>query len=400
MLDVRKLPTMFDIAIKFGVQSALLTLAVPGFLSYRVKVLTAAYTAPISADAIGRTQQVDSVTIPDRAACPQCSVVFNRIATITPKETDSVLPLGVPPVVRTSAGQYFVGARDRIILYDAAGSFVHAFGRTGIGPGELRNVSRLELGAADSLLVFQTAGRFSVFSPEGSYVRDVVQPGFFGRTVPLTSEYLLFNGQVQTQTGAGYPMHILRADGTIAKSLSVGPPIWDPRCKTCSDRLVGVAGTTGSFWAAWMTQPRLERWSIAGQLEQVIVIDAAWFPKQTADVPESQQYKAVPAGTKLTADVVAALSRNITIPPGPLDISITDNGLILYRASGRREGERRLTTIDVIDPVRKELVTSASISGVSKLLPGGYAIGQRKTDLGLILMDVWKVELRRPSRQD
>ncbi|MDX1394917.1 MAG: hypothetical protein R3195_11010 [Gemmatimonadota bacterium] len=63
---------------------------------------------------------------------------------------------------------------DEIRVYSPDGIFQHSFGSQGEGPGEFRQVFRVWLGAADTLIVGDYRPyRFSFFTPEGEYIRSV-----------------------------------------------------------------------------------------------------------------------------------------------------------------------------------------------------------------------------------
>lgn len=76
--------------------------------------------------------------------------------------------------VATTEGRLAVanaGSR-QILVFDTAGSLLQRIGRDGEGPGEFRSLSSVHYVRGDSLLTFDSRlQRFSVFSPEGSYVR-------------------------------------------------------------------------------------------------------------------------------------------------------------------------------------------------------------------------------------
>jgi len=78
--------------------------------------------------------------------------------------------------IRVNSQGGFVVANDgesQVLLYNRDGTLARAFGRSGEGPGEFRQITSMDLGADDSILVFDRAlQRISVFSSNGTYARS------------------------------------------------------------------------------------------------------------------------------------------------------------------------------------------------------------------------------------
>lgn len=80
----------------------------------------------------------------------------------------------VADALRLADGRIVVGSggSNDIRIYDPAGTHLRTVGRSGGGPGEYQNVSGLERGPADSLLVLDRAARrVSVLDAHGEYAR-------------------------------------------------------------------------------------------------------------------------------------------------------------------------------------------------------------------------------------
>lgn len=76
---------------------------------------------------------------------------------------------------RLSDGRLFAVDRDlrRISYYTDRGDFISSIGRHGDGPGEFRSIENAEVGAGDTLYIFDASHRrVTVLSPEGEHVRD------------------------------------------------------------------------------------------------------------------------------------------------------------------------------------------------------------------------------------
>jgi len=82
----------------------------------------------------------------------------------------------VVDAARLSDGRIVVanGGSHELRFYDEPGAYVSAAGREGGGPGEFREISGLEVGADDSIYVFdRPSQRVSIFDARGELARDI-----------------------------------------------------------------------------------------------------------------------------------------------------------------------------------------------------------------------------------
>jgi hypothetical protein len=85
----------------------------------------------------------------------------------------------VVDAARLSDGRIVVadGSSHELRFYDERGAYVSAVGREGGGPGEFREISGLEVGADDSIYVFDwSSQRVSIFDARGELARDFGVP--------------------------------------------------------------------------------------------------------------------------------------------------------------------------------------------------------------------------------
>ncbi len=62
----------------------------------------------------------------------------------------------------------------RLLVFDATGAFVRALGRSGAGPGELRNIVSVAVTKGDSISTYDAAlRRLSIWHPDAGFVRHV-----------------------------------------------------------------------------------------------------------------------------------------------------------------------------------------------------------------------------------
>jgi len=82
----------------------------------------------------------------------------------------------VAGVARSQSGEIVVldgGMRSRLTVLSSSGEFLRTIGRNGEGPGEFGWVTSVQIGANDSLFVFDAGRqRLLVFSPDGIWVRS------------------------------------------------------------------------------------------------------------------------------------------------------------------------------------------------------------------------------------
>ena len=123
----------------------------------------------------------------------------------------------------------------QIRIFSGDGTFERAFGSEGGGPGEFRNVFQLWVTAGDTLLVADYRPyRFSIFTPEGEFVR-VVEPDpmypntpesvapLADGTVVISEECCPFNGEPgEWQETEQHVVHHA-ADGSLIDTLAVLP---------------------------------------------------------------------------------------------------------------------------------------------------------------------------------
>lgn len=122
-----------------------------------------------------------------------------------------------------------------IRIFSADGTFEHAFGGEGGGPGEFRRVFQLWVTAGDTLVVGDyRPWRFSIFTPEGEFVRAVVPeplyPNVPSSMAPLANgTYLIADDDDSLPEAEGEwverKLHVVQhgADGALLDTLAVLP---------------------------------------------------------------------------------------------------------------------------------------------------------------------------------
>jgi hypothetical protein len=216
----------------------------------------------------------------------ECEIDITHIATI---EDSTGLLNDFVFLVQDAAGRFVVAKRlmDGIVVFDRNGTFVAQFGRRGNGPGEFQGAVAPLIGPGDTILVPDARlGRLTVLTPELELVRDLRMmktPDFV-----LSDGSLVLADQVGTRDAAGYPIHRLNADGSIARSFGTDTPQHRPDMRLLTTRVVGRA-TDGTVWAAAPGLYALERWDpFAGTRKQRVEVDAKWF-RPSKSYPSSME---------------------------------------------------------------------------------------------------------------
>ena len=119
--------------------------------------------------------------------------------------------------VRLTDGRIVVanGGTNELRFYDHMGRYLSTAGRTGEGPGEFRQLARLDAMRGDTLVVFDGAlRRISLFDAAGTFVRTFGLPAIDERTYPRPRGGVFADGSVlaYTERSAG-PGTVVREPG-------------------------------------------------------------------------------------------------------------------------------------------------------------------------------------------
>ena len=120
--------------------------------------------------------RLTTITAPPESL-PEWTLESVPLRVLTGAETgDETSFAFVGPVRFLSSGGLVVGdvASGRLLIYDATGRFVRALGRRGDGPGEMRRLASITVGAGDTLSTFDPSlRRLSVWHPETGFMKSV-----------------------------------------------------------------------------------------------------------------------------------------------------------------------------------------------------------------------------------
>ena len=288
-------------------------------------------------------------------------------------------------------GRYFVRAGfpvNRILAYDSEGDLESVWGRRGDGPGEYRSIGQLLMLHGDSLGVLdQINTRLTVLNTDGSVARTQRLPinPYPQRIVQLDDGTFVVAGGEHTAAASGYVMHLVRPDGSASPFIPAGMVLRSR--PSASQRRLAAAGMT--VWAARPDRYELIQYAADGTPLKVLKRGAGWFPDR-----ETEGVTSDPANN----------------PPAPylMDIHVDGEGFIWTMARladadwvphvvddlASIVDERRYDSIvEVVDPGRGLVLRSQRFPWAGQgFTNDGLAVSERKDDLGVTILDVWRLE--------
>lgn len=346
--------------------------------------------------------------IPDAVSCDECRLTWDVEVTLGTEDGSGSLP-GAPSFVTTdSQGRHWLSFPSTApMVFDSSGAFVQSVGRFGQGPGEfLRPVTAAPV--ADSVVVYDRAGRLMVFDPNLDHARSIRVP------VPAIEELWVRRwpdsvatlGWATAPNMVGLPWHELDVSGDEARvrgsfgaddgQLPLGAP----------DRLmreqVALDGDGGAWTVPGYGEYRIRRWTEPGEMEFALVREASWFPEGSdglsggPDVPPSPRI----VGIKQDAE---SLLWVIGLVPSPgweraweeAGIAALPEETAEVPVSAMPSMLRlRRTMIEVLDPETLTVVWREPVEAYAlSWLQDGRLSVYRETDEGFPFVDLVRVRL-------
>lgn len=355
----------------------------------------------------GASAQVQ-VAVSSVPSCAECKISLSRVTTLGPGGPRPWNDVVAPAVLRDHQGRYLVapsGDPAVVAVFDAKGRPLPELGRYGSGPGEFISVGWVLPGPGDSVFVLDRGNRrLSVYGPQLRFARSYpLAPVQVFRAASSGNGTVLLQGQSGTPQGAGQPLHFMSSSGKLLKSFGARVPILDP-LKSQTDQLREVSSDSkGSVWAARVNRYEIEEWSHNGELRRVLTNSPAWFVPWDANADDDR------AGRITLRTGIVALRVDSS---GLLWVFLTQPrpGAVAPRVRESRAGEegppppsyRELLqkyrlVIDVIDPRSNTLVASKALNDFFFVgTPSDVLFSLRAATDGEELIDIWRLELRRP----
>lgn len=340
---------------------------------------------PGAGPAAGPLQSARRLIVPAQS-CGSC-----RVTVGPPRELQANpdAPFAQAPVAlaRDRKGYYYLieEASDGIVsVFDSAGRFLRTLGRSGGGPGEFRVPETVLLDAHDSVHVIDTRGwQHTVLgpAPEWRYVRRTpVQPST--RVVLLSGGRLAINAELAAGNAAGMPLHLLSSQGVVERSFGAAGPL-DPKAHPWTRRRV-VAPSANGFWAAHVLSYAIERWSRDGKKLEELDREAPWFTPLEAPVFATSEHAPSPELVALREDASGRLWVLIVVAGpdwrrGLGTPSVKRGSVVGWTKLDHIPQLLFETVIEVIDPVRAELLASQRVPGLYPFFVGTNQIGGYRT---------------------
>jgi hypothetical protein len=275
-----------------------------------------------------------------------------------------------------------------VLVWDSTGRFVTALGKVGQGPGEFARRSLLLMTTqADSLIVRDGAGRWLVFDPDLQFTRLFAAAGMPGLTAHVTEAgHLLFSTPVPGGAPNGV-FHLSDGEARLLRSVegdrgTVGRSLRAPR--------VSAYAGGGEVWVAPAKGSGrgyvLERWTVDGELLQVLKRPLPWLPLDGyADDPSIPDFKFLNVDEVGLLWVAVAVKDPRWTPPYP-GMHPDENA-----------SERYDLRLEVIDPEAGEVLASVRIDGEGPNggVPPVYPVGRgSRRSVGLKIDVLGRATLR------
>ena len=300
-----------------------------------------------------------------QANVPQCTIEW-RPGPLLGGGTDSIGFFPFVSVVRDSRGRYVVApdaSGARILRFGPDGGFDSVHGRRGQGPGEFQMISAIRLWADDSLMVVDLSqARMTVLNSRLSAVRVLSLPPGIEDGLQYAGSPFMAYGVVGSRSGAGFPLHLVDANGKILRSFgadSSGARVL-PGKEMRVARKFSRAGAT-EVWSVAVNRSLIERYSKDGSPNYQWIRQLPWFPEWNG-VRRAEDVSPTPTlVTGVAEDALHRLWVTTTIrdarwcesrarrPPPGREPSITN----------RSEMSKYVDTIvEVIDPAARRVTAS------------------------------------------
>ncbi len=236
-----------------------------------------------------------AVQVPVALGCKQCRLVVHAPSVVV--ASDATIAFADMPsgLFRHPAGSFLVtqGNTGGVpLLFSSNGKAIREIGTMGSGPGEYTGAMRIAFGPGDSsAIVDNRLRRVSVLDRDWRYVRSFRIDGQPSDLAWLPNGDFVVGGPIATASQIGYPLHVLRADGTPKASLGYGNKAIVSHATAEGSRLVQAAGPSDFYAMTVIERLELERWS-GTRLQKRWVLGSPYLPDRTA-LAEKRPFQAI-----------------------------------------------------------------------------------------------------------
>ena len=391
----------------------------PGrLLVLHVIALAACVSPDPSAEPAGGSVASVHVIRDSLPSCGGCSIEMTRLVSLG-SEADSVLLTRTPVLARDSRGRTIASVRDRgfepVLIYRPDGTLERTLGGQGQGPGEHTRVEAIVVTEGDSIVLAHSFLRFSVFAPDGRYVRGGSLPTPPYEMIPIPDGGFIISGTMATAQTFGLPLHRVSADGALVRSFgteNIFPPEGPP-FRALAPRLVGT-----TFWLSERKQYRLERVDTLGRVTRVIAVVTPWWfvfstpaefqaYEDSTRPPDPSRPFADPRPPRLRWRPPFGIASIVPDSAGRLWVAhhthVSDwdkldaeyeRGTSEVRLADDMKGRMFRTVLDVIDPERGALLARRIVPGYGWIANDGTFIHMQYRENGIVAIDVSRLRLQ------
>jgi hypothetical protein len=330
------------------------------------------------------------------ALCAGCSIRLEQVGRIG--SLDGPDALSELAVIAYVAGEMIVSdqhAGGAISRFSLTGSPLAHYTRSGMGPGELRSVHRMRIGAGDTLYVSDGVAYIHRFDPRGGFVdqrRVSLMPTDF---LPLSGDTVVIAAVGRTAAVAGYPLHVFDRTGLLT-SLG-GQHVATPRSEIALNRVLAHR-RAGGVWAAHQMDYVLEAWNLAGRRTEFLTRRPPWFlfwsgvawPANIA--PPASSISAIDEDEEgLVWVILNVADRNWQPIPSGAAVTRTER-----RGFAQEHADRLFdTVIEVIDPRRARVIAQGRSDRKLTGIGSRYFYSYEVSESGAPIYRIWRAHLTR-----
>jgi hypothetical protein len=278
-------------------------------------------------------------------------------------------------VGRNSHGRYFSSTYGggEIATWDSTGAYVGLIASKGEGPGEMSGNPLVFVDATDSIHARDSRFVWSVFSPDGKYVRQMRAEhlGFGYSGIEFLRDGRALTAHPSPGVGDTTYFQILNRDGAVVKRIgSISPADREVYRGNAAARAISNV-VDGRFWAAprrnSLAGYQLEEWDTSGAMIRSVTQQPSWFTNAMAKREPSARSKPLPYIYYLHLDSLGMLLTYTSVP---------NKSWKLQKNTPRRDTRMFDYHVDVLDTRSAKRV--AHMSGNIEDFPA-YFFGSSRT---------------------
>lgn len=333
--------------------------------------------------------------------CSTCRIALSRVAVLG---TDSGPPgMGADFVLGRSqaTGRYWYASNvssGEILVFERDGSFAGSVGRRGEGPGEFRWINQIIPSGQHVHVVDAANLRWTVLLHDLTVrsTQRLIRPPF--ESTVLYDSLLVVSMQVPTRELAGHPLHVFRLNRGLERSF--GAPAAGYRADLGVTGLRHVSAAPGrGFWAAHITQYRLEKWDVEGSLLAAYRREADWFSPHHQGMKADPDTPPAPWLAAVHEDDAGLLWVLVLIADEEWYTGLVPSGDGTFWWAPDRT-DFLDTMIEVVDPTTGSVLATYRWDYAARgFVDGSHLAVYRESPVGVPRVEIWRVALDRHFRR-